>query len=303
MTDKPDLLNGIHLTGRVIDEPLRAQQFLWFRLSRTRTAKEPSQLFQCRIYIPPGEVPAKNIQYKGDIIEVKGTLHFGTFQSPHGRHVDNLIEVEETRLAEGEPKNSIKLNGTIYGEPAFGRENKSVRFTIDYHNGMCGFSKRCVMFAPKDGRTLPMAILKANAEIAIHGHFFMNTFNNPNGSEEIIVDEMLSDKKYITDIRFVENKDEKPSRAVTVTFHEGKDINIIPRLNTYGIKGTTFPSCAYPFHCLLEPLANACKDWLHGAEQRPDIRPFICLPPKDVAIRVTELGIYNPSGPGGGSAA
>lgn len=299
--DNRESINAITLSGRIINEPVQDMQFLMFTLRHVRSSKEPAQLFECRVYTAFGRTPDREVIRKGNEVVVEGTLQDGPFKKLDRRYVGNHIDVETirgnaaqpVRLPDGKERllppliNEIILNGTLPDEPSFGKNGSWVRFELYFDQGMGSFRKRCLMFAPRDSTPLPAAILRKDARVAVRGAFHMDTFQDPQGKEEIYVEELLSDERYITDIRFEEREAPRAAdrRSVSVVFESWPAVTLLTNHTRYGSESVYIPTCDHSCWLKCNPVAALCKDWLHGAEARPDVRHLITPPPAGVKVR------------------
>lgn len=298
--DNRETVNAITLSGRIINEPVQYIQFLMFTLRHVRSSKEPAQFFECRVYTAFGRTPDREVIRKENEVVLEGTLQDGPYKKLGHRHVGNHIDVktirtntaQPVRLPDGRERllpplvNEIILNGTLLDEPSFGKNGSWVRFELYVDQSIGSFRKQCLMFAPRDGTPLPAAILRKDTRVAIRGTFHMDTFQDPQGKEEIYVEELLSDERYITDIRFEEKEAPRAAdrRSVSVVFEGWPAVTLQTNHTRYGAESVYIPACDHSCWLKCNPVAALCKDWLHGAEARPDVRHLITPPPAGIKV-------------------
>ena len=115
----------------------------------------------------------------------------------------------------------------------------------------------------------------------------MDTFQDPQGKEEIYVEELLSDERYVTDIRFEEREAPQAAdrRSVSVVFEGWPAVTLLTNHTQYGSESVYIPDCDHFCWLKCKPVAALCKDWLHGAEAKPDVGHLITPPPAGVKVR------------------
>ena len=214
-------INHIRISGCIVrDATFRSENYAEFRLAHNVSSQAGTIFFNCRFYVYGGKKIPAEILKKGSKVIVEGSLD----ERKHERmiEVENVIanELRMTVLSNGEKKaalgraNSIELNGEICSRPYFGRNNVVVRFRISHEMDQLNkLIEDCVMFASDVNGKLPMALLQQENSVVIKGRFNLNTYRNPEGETEIIVEEISAAERIEKDIAPAE-KATVPAEAV-----------------------------------------------------------------------------------------
>ena len=216
-------VNRVQISGCIIrDATFQGSSIALFRVAHNLTSKNGTIFFDCKMYVYGGKTLPVELLKKGSKVIVEGSLQ------NKGRenlvYVDSVVanEPQMTVMSNGEKKaalsrvNQVELNGEICAQPYYGRNNVVVRFRILHRlDQVNSIVKDCVMFASDADGKLPVELIQTGCAVVVRGRFGLNTYRNPDGDEEIIVDDISAAEEI--------QKDETLAEKVTVPVESEQD--------------------------------------------------------------------------------
>lgn len=216
-------VNNIRISGCIVkDATFRGNSFANFRIAHNVSAKGGTLFYDCEMYVYGKKKLPVELLKKGSKVILEGK--FDSRRRTNYINVENVVanELRMTVLSNGEKKaalsrvNQVELNGEICAQSYFGRNNVVVRFRILHRlDQVNSIIKDCVMFASDADGKLPVELIQSGGAVVIRGREGLNTYRNPDGDEEIIVDEISAAEEI--------QEDETPAEKVTVPVEAEQD--------------------------------------------------------------------------------
>lgn len=190
--------NHIAISGCLVRDAVISPQgnMADFRIAHNLTSGGKTLFFNCSMYVYGDKTLPRELLVKGSKVIVEGALF--------DKKRENCIKVESvtenavqmTVMSNGFKKaslqrvNRVEFDCEITSNPFFGKSGDVARFYVLHKIDQLNFfAKNCVMFRPdEDEGRLPKALLQKDARVVISGRLSLNTWRNPDGEEEVIVE-------------------------------------------------------------------------------------------------------------------
>ena len=222
MLDYPyENVNNLRISGCIVrDATFRGNSFASFRIAHNVSAKAGTLFYDCEMYVFGEKKLPVELLKKGSKVIIEGK--FDSRRMTNYIKVENVVanEMQMTVLSNGEKKaaleraNCVELNGEICNAPRFGKNNAVVRFLLRHElDQVNGVFLDCVMFASDTDGKLPTDLLREGNSVVVKGRLSLNTFRNPEGDKELIVESMRAAEKHNKPYGTVE-KDTEEMRTV-----------------------------------------------------------------------------------------
>lgn len=196
-------VNSLRISGCIVrDATFRGNSFASFRIAHNVSAKAGTLFYDCEMYAFEEKKLPVELLKKGSKVIIEGK--FDSRRMTNYIRVERVVanEMQMTVLSNGEKKaaleraNCVELNGEICNPPFYGRNNVVVRFRFRHElDQVNSVFFKCVMFASDIDDTLPTELLREGNSVVVKGRLSLNTFRNPEGEEELIVESMMPAEK------------------------------------------------------------------------------------------------------------
>lgn len=196
-------VNNIRISGCIVrDATFRGNSFASFRVAHNVSAKGGTLFYDCEMYVYGGKKLPVELLKKGSKVILEGKVD--SRRMTNYINVENVVanELQMTVLSNGEKKaaleraNCVELNGEICNQPFFGRNDAVVRFRFRHElDQVNSVFFNCVMFASDADGKLPAELLREGNSVVVKGRLSLNTFRNPEGDTELIVESIRAAEK------------------------------------------------------------------------------------------------------------
>jgi len=187
-------INHITISGCIVRDAVIDGAFALFRLAHNLVSGEKTIFLDCRLYLHGDQKPPIEILRRGSKVILDGSFSF--------RRSREIIDVEKVEKNEPELRvrsdgsrhlalqrvNRIELDAMYCAKPVIGKYGNFARFRLRHNLDQVNtVIKEGVMFPEEDGR-LPLSLLQEDCHVVVSGRLNLNTYRNPDGDQEIVVD-------------------------------------------------------------------------------------------------------------------
>lgn len=169
-----------------------------FRVAQNLSSTGKTIFHNCHMYVYGGKTLPTELLTRGSKVIIDGRLSLKRGESVievenvRANQLQMTVQSNGNRKASLQRVNRIEIDGKVCDGVMVGRGGEVVRFHVIHKPDYLNFiNLTCVMFKPDDDGDLPMDLIKKDTPVVITGRLSLNTFRNPAGEVEVIVEKIV----------------------------------------------------------------------------------------------------------------